>query len=150
MTGLADKRVGIIGTGATAVQCIPFLGRDAGELLVFQRTPSSIDVRANRPLDPDDFDLGPGWQRDWLVNFATLQTGQFADEDLVQDGWTDIAQRIRDRVVDAVTAGGELTPELIARAFADSDDDKMEEIRARVDEIVSDPATAEALKPWYR
>ncbi len=150
MEGLADKRVGIIGTGATAVQCIPMLARDSGELFVFQRTPSSIDVRANRPLDPNEFELGPGWQRDWLVNFATLQTGQFADEDLVQDGWTDIAQRIRDRVVAEVTAGGELTPELIARAFADSDDDKMDEIRARVDAIVSDPQTAEALKPWYR
>ncbi len=150
MDRLADRRVGIIGTGATAVQCIPLLARDAGELLVFQRTPSSIDVRANRPLDAEEFDLGPGWQREWLVNFATLQTGQFAEVDLVEDGWTDIAQRIRDRVVEEVMAGGEFTPALIAKAFADSDDEKMEEIRARVDSVVADPATAEALKPWYR
>ena len=150
MDRLADRRVGIIGTGATAVQCIPLLARDAGELLVFQRTPSSIDVRANRPLDAEEFDLGPGWQREWLVNFATLQTGQFAEVDLVEDGWTDIAQRIRDRVVEEVMAGGEFTPALMAKAFADSDDEKMEEIRARVDSVVADPATAEALKPWYR
>jgi cation diffusion facilitator CzcD-associated flavoprotein CzcO len=150
MDRLADKRVGIIGTGATAVQCIPVLARDAGELYVFQRTPSSIDVRANRPLDPDEFDLGPGWQREWLINFATLQTGQFAEIDLVEDGWTDIAKRIRDRVVEEVNAGGEFTPELIAKAFGDSDDEKMEEIRARVDAVVSAPEVAEALKPWYR
>ncbi len=150
MDALSERRVGIIGTGATAVQCIPVLARDAGELFVFQRTPSSIDVRANRPLDADEFDLGPGWQRDWLVNFATLQTGQFAEVDLVQDGWTDIAQRIRDRVVAEVAAGNDFTPELIASAFADSDDEKMEQIRSRVDSIVSDPQTAEALKPWYR
>ena len=106
MTGLADKRVGIIGTGATAVQCIPHLARDAEELFVFQRTPSSIDVRNNHPIDPDWFAaLEPGWQREWLLNFATLQTGGFADEDLVKDGWTDIAQRIRDRVVAEVSQG---------------------------------------------
>ncbi|MFN8019434.1 MAG: NAD(P)/FAD-dependent oxidoreductase [Acidimicrobiales bacterium] len=151
MVGLADKRVGIVGTGATAVQCIPPLARDAQELYVFQRTPSSIDVRNNRPIDPDWFAaLGPGWQQRWLINFATLQMGGFADEDLVQDGWTDIAQRIRDRVVAEVSAGAELGPETIRKAFEDSDDEKMTEIRARVDEIVRDPATAEALKPWYR
>ena len=98
MIGLADKRVGIIGTGATSVQCIPHLARAAGELFVFQRTPSSIDIRNNHPIDPDWFaTLEPGWQDEWLMNFTTLQTGGFADEDLVKDGWTDISQRIRDR-----------------------------------------------------
>jgi cation diffusion facilitator CzcD-associated flavoprotein CzcO len=152
MEHLADKRVGIIGTGATAVQCIPALARDAGELFVFQRTPSSIDIRNNHPLDPDEYaDLEPGWQRRWLLNFATLQMGGFADEDLVKDGWTDIAQRIRDRVVAAMTdLDGESGPEVLAKAFGDSDDEKMEEIRRRCEEVVDDPATAEALKPWYR
>ncbi len=151
MSGLADKRVGIIGTGATAVQCIPRLGRDAGELLVFQRTPSSIDVRNNHPIDPEWYaSLEPGWQRRWLRNFTVLQTGGFADEDLVMDGWTDISQRIRDRVVARVQAGDPLGPETALVAYEESDDEKMEEIRARVDSIVSDPVTAEALKPWYR
>ena len=150
MDRLADRRVGIIGTGATAIQCIPHLARSAGQLYVFQRTPSSIDERNNHPLDPAELELGPGWQREWLRNFATLQTGGFTDVDLVKDGWTDIAQRIRDRVVAEVTAGAELTPDTIQRAFEDSDDEKMDEIRARVDRLVQDPATAEALKPWYR
>ncbi len=152
MTGLADKRVGIIGTGATAVQAIPHLATSAAELHVFQRTPSSVDVRANRTFGPDDFaELGPGWQREWLINFATLQTGGFTDVDLVKDGWTDISQRIRDRIVDMMAVPGtELTPELMQQAYEDSDDEKMEEIRARIDSIVADPATADALKPWYR
>ncbi len=152
MDRLADRRVGIIGTGATAVQCIPHLARDAGELFVFQRTPSAIDVRANRPIDPDEFAaLGPGWQREWQLNFATLQTGGFTDVDLVQDGWTDISQRIRDRVVaELAEPGAEFTPETVQRAFEDSDDEKMTEIRARVDSIVDDQLTADALKPWYR
>ncbi|MBX3027741.1 NAD(P)/FAD-dependent oxidoreductase [bacterium] len=151
MTGLADKRVGIIGTGATAVQCIPPLGRDAKELYVFQRTPSSIDVRNNHPIDPKWFaTLAPGWQHEWLMNFATLQTGGFADADLVQDGWTDIAIRVRDRIVAEMNAGASFDPATIQKAFEDSDDEKMTEIRARVDAIVKDRATAEALKPWYR
>ena len=151
MEHLAAKRVGVIGTGATAVQCIPRLVRDAGELFVFQRTPSSIDERNNQPIDPEWFaTLEPGWQRKWLLNFATLQTGGFADEDLVKDGWTDIAQRIRDHVVAAMSDGADFTPELASRAFEDSDDEKMNEIRARVDTIVDDGATAQALKAWYR
>ena len=152
MTKLADKRVGIIGTGATAVQCIPPLGRDAKELYVFQRTPSSIDVRNNHPIDPKWFEsLKPGWQKEWLLNFATLQTGGFADEDLVKDGWTDIAIRVRDRVVrDLGESGSILDMALIQKAFEDSDDEKMTEIRARVDAIVKDPKTAALLKPWYR
>jgi cation diffusion facilitator CzcD-associated flavoprotein CzcO len=82
------------------------------------------------------------------MNFAILQTGGFADEDLVKDGWTDISQRIRDRVV--ADMGEDFGPESIERAYEASDDEKMTEIRARVDAIVSDPATADALKPWYR
>ena len=147
LSNLANKRVGIIGTGATSVQCIPHLAASAGELFVFQRTPSSIDIRNNEDTDPEWFaDLKPGWQQEWLINFTTLQTGGFTDEDLVKDGWTDISQRIRDRVL----ANGDFSPEGMTQAYHDSDDEKMEEIRARVDAIVHDEATAEALKPWYR
>ncbi len=151
MTNLADKRVGIVGTGATAVQCIPQVARDAQELYVFQRTPSSVDVRNNHPIDAEWFaTLEAGWQKKWIVNFATLQTGGFADEDLVKDGWTDISQRIRDKVIEKVTEGNELTPELMNLAFLESDDEKMEEIRARCDAVVTDAETAENLKAWYR
>ncbi len=157
MTNLHGKRVGIIGTGASAVQCIPALGRDSGELFVFQRTPSAIDERNNRPIDPDWFaTLEPGWQEEWRRNFTILQTGGFTDVDLVQDGWTDISKRIRDKVVEMVGnggdhGGGEMNFENMFRlAYEESDDEKMTEIRARVDAIVQDPATAEALKPWYR
>jgi cation diffusion facilitator CzcD-associated flavoprotein CzcO len=149
MAGLTTKRVGIIGTGATGVQCITETAKDAHELFVFQRTPSSVDARGNVPIDPEWFDtLAPGWQSEWLMNFATLQTGGFAEEDLVADGWTDISTRIRDRIV--ADAGISLDPGVVERAYQESDDEKMTEIRDRVDAIVDDPATAEALKPWYR
>lgn len=151
MTRLADKRVAIIGTGATAVQCIPHLAKACQELYVFQRTPSSIDVRGNEPTDPEWFESEvrkPGWQEEWLLNFCTLQTGGFAEKDLVHDGWTDIARRIRDKVL--ADPSGELTLETIKRAFDDADFEKMDQIRARVDEVVADPDTASSLKPWYR
>lgn len=151
MENLSDKRVGIIGTGATSVQCIPHLSRAAQELFVFQRTPSAIDTRNNHPIDPQWFSsLEPGWQNKWLMNFTTLQTMGFADEDLVMDGWTDISLRIRDRVIAMVNAGRQVGPDTLLEAYERSDDEKMSEIRARVDAIVTDSATADALKPWYR
>ncbi|HEV7720103.1 MAG TPA: NAD(P)/FAD-dependent oxidoreductase [Iamia sp.] len=151
MDRLADKRVGIIGTGATAVQCVPHLAPACGELFVFQRTPSSIDVRANEPTDPDWFEsevLEPGWQERWMASFTAVQTGNFGHEDLVNDGWTDISRRIRDKILSNPEAT--FTIESFQQAFEDSDFEKMDEIRSRVDEIVGDGATAAALKPWYR
>jgi cation diffusion facilitator CzcD-associated flavoprotein CzcO len=151
MEKLADKRVGIIGTGATSVQCVPHLARACKELYVFQRTPSSVDVRDNRPTDPEWFAeiATPGWQQRWLENFTANQTGTMVDEDLVQDGWTDLARRVRSRIM-AVAAEEGLTPETMMAAFEDSDFEKMEEIRSRVDAIVEDPDTAQDLKAWYR
>ena len=153
MDRLTDKRVAVIGTGATAVQCVPHLARSAQELFVFQRTPSSVDVRANAPTDAEWFErevLAPGWQQRWLENFCTLQTGGFADVDLVHDGWTDIAKRVRDRVFAAVSDGAELSVDLVTQSFEDADFEKMDEIRGRVDSVVRDDAVAEDLKAWYR
>ncbi len=151
MDRLHDKRVGIIGTGATAVQCIPHLARDCGELYVFQRTPSSVDVRDNRPTDPSWFAeiATPGWQRRWLENFTATQSGfAIPDVDLVMDGWTDLATRIRDKIMSLPPE--DFTPEKVMAAFEDSDFEKMSEIRSRVDSIVADPDTAQKLKAWYR
>ena len=102
MEKLADKRVGIIGTGATSVQCVPHLARACKELYVFQRTPSSVDVRANAPIDPEWFSeiATSGWQQRWLENFTANQAGGSAEEDLVQDGWTDLSRRIRAKIMD--------------------------------------------------
>ena len=95
LTGLRDKRVGIIGTGATAVQCVPHVGAAAKQLYVFQRTPSSIDVRANRPTDPEwAASLQPGWQQERMDNFNMLVSGGFQEDDLVSDGWTDIIRKL--------------------------------------------------------
>lgn len=148
LTGLADKRVGIIGTGATAVQCIPHLGASAQHLYVFQRTPSSIDVRANRPTDPEWVkSLEPGWQRRRMENFSTLTGGGYAEEDLVMDGWTEIIGKLlRGRSAQGPAAD----PASIMKTLELADFEKMEQIRARAQALVDDPRTAESLKPYYR
>jgi cation diffusion facilitator CzcD-associated flavoprotein CzcO len=148
---LGDKRVAIIGTGATAVQCVPHLAAACRELFVFQRTPSSVDVRDNQPIDPEWFagEATPGWQQRWLENFvANMTPGEWPAEDLVNDGWTDLSKRMRGRVLEL--SSGEITPEQVAAEVEYADFEKMGEIRDRVNSIVADQETAENLKAWYR
>lgn len=141
LENLAGKRVGIIGTGATSIQCVPRLAPAVGELFVFQRTPSTVDVRANAPTDPAwAAALQPGWQQRRIENFQILTAGGQADEDLVADAWTSLAKAMP--IAKAGTDPRASTAEL-------ADFAKMEEIRARIDALVTDPATAEGLKPWY-
>lgn len=150
LTKLADKRVGIIGTGATAVQCVPHLAVGAGHLYVFQRTPSSIDVRDNRPTDPEWAEgLQPGWQTERMANFNALVSGVPQATDLVDDGWTDIIGKLLVRI-QREGKDADLSPDGIASSMELADFEKMEEIRRRAQEIVDDPETGEALKPWYR
>ena len=153
LSNLKDKKVGIIGTGATAVQCIPHLGASAQELYVFQRTPSSVDVRNNRETDPEwAGSLEAGWQERRMENFNVLVSGGDQDEDLVADGWTDIFRNLTGTA--AKLASRKLGRRLVGREKGHlmkmADYQKMNTVRDRVDHIVQDPATAEALKPWYR
>jgi cyclohexanone monooxygenase len=149
LTGLRGKRVGVIGTGATAVQCVPHLAETAEHLYVFQRTPSSIDVRGNRPTDEEWAKaLRPGWHQNRMENFNTLVSGGFQAEDLVNDGWTDIIRKLLFMVQSKEAT--DFSPEGLAKTMEMADFEKMEQIRARVDALVEDPATAEALKPYYR
>lgn len=143
LTKLADKTVGLIGTGSTGIQAVPALAEWARQLFVFQRTPISIDVRGNRPT-PHDWHtaLQPGWQRARMQNFTNITVGVPQDEDLVADSWTDI---LRD--VGSTTAGtlAKSDPEALQRAQMI----RMEKVRRRIAAIVKDAATAEALKPYY-
>lgn len=141
MDRLAGKSVGIIGTGATAVQVVPQLARSAKEVYVFQRTPSAVGVRAQQPIDEAWFrSLPPGWQAERTLNFTAVATGQKPDGDLVADGW---GQVLRDDT-QREPATAEERAELEAIDF-----EIMEGFRHRIDEIVEDPETAEKLKPWY-
>ncbi|MFM8354660.1 MAG: flavin-containing monooxygenase, partial [Gammaproteobacteria bacterium] len=151
LTGLADKRVAIIGTGATAIQCVPHVGRHAKALYVFQRTPSSVDLRGNAPTDPAwAATLTPGWQRARRENFADIVVGRPFEVDLVNDGWTDIFRRFQADLRQAMAAGSNVDASELALRAELADFQKMNEIRARVDDTVGKADAAEALKPWYR
>src|SRR5713101_1895515 len=145
---LHDKRVGIIGTGATAIQCVPHLGEYAQQLYVFQRTPSSVDARGNNPTDPEWVKtLQPGWQAYRNHNFCSILAGIPIEEDLVGDKWTSLFKNLA-----RLLSGKEnvnLSSEEMALMSEIADYQKMNEIRDRVSTTVRDPRTAEALKPWY-
>ena len=143
---LSDKRVGIIGTGATAVQIVPHLGASAKKLFVFQRTPSSIDFRNNRPTDLEwKAGLQNGWQQERMDNFNVVVNGGFHDKgDLVADGWTDIIRNLLARP----EKWQEMDPGELAAKMQLADYRKMEGVRRRIDEVVRDRETAESLKPW--
>jgi cyclohexanone monooxygenase len=147
MTKLGDKRVAIIGTGATAIQAVPRVAQYAKHLYVFQRTPSSVDLRGNKPTDPEWWNsLQPGWQRQRRDNFGGILAGQEFEVDLVDDAWTDIFKN----VMRAPKSDGPLTPEEMGRLMEIADFKKMNQIRERVETTVQDPSTAEPLKPYYR
>ncbi len=144
LDGLNDKRVGIIGTGATAIQCVPPLAAAAKHLYVFQRTPSSVDARNNSPTDPNWVaSLEPGWQQRRIESFTSQLAGHLAVEDLVGDGWTVLARAVREKFA-ANPANADP-----AALLEEADMEKMVQIRERMSSIVNDPATAEALKPWF-
>ena len=144
---LADKRIAVIGTGATAVQCVPHLAASAKHLYVCQRTPSSIDVRDNRPTDPEwAADLKPGWQKERMDNFNALVSGQPREVDLVDDGWTSLIGKMLRLYLESQEGEALSLPDIMDLANLE----KMNELRARIEALVEDPDTSDALKPWYR
>ena len=175
---LADKRVAVIGTGATAVQCVPHLAAGAKELYVFQRTPSSIDVRNNSDIDEDWVRAQqPGWHHKRRTNFESLLAGMPVTEDLVRDGWTEAFRDIFGELRQYRPSGWRLLLWSLRWAFSSArkergikqyltdkamvemglqekmemaDFVKMEKVRARVDSVVDNSETAESLKPYYR
>lgn len=143
LTGLSGKAVGIIGTGSTGIQCVPPVAAHARHLFLFQRTPASIDVRGNQPTDVSWFrSLSPGWQDERVMNFTLWTSGVPQVEDMVDDSMSNLLREV------TTHSSGKL-------AEADEDERnkaeilRMERVRRRIDAIVEDKATAEALKPYF-
>ena len=142
LDNLADKTVAIIGTGATAVQCVPALGESAKQLYVFQRTPSSVDVRNNAETDPEwAASLKPGWQKERQRKFGEAFLGGPIDPAFIDDGWTRLTRNVK-------TLASKAT-EQVSNLVQLADFKTMEEIRGLVDETVKDPETADKLKAYY-
>ena len=178
LSHLSDKRVAVIGTGATAVQCVPHLAESAKALYVFQRTPSSIDVRNNQPTDPNWISQQPaGWQKRRQTNFESIMSGAPVKEDLVGDGWTEAFRNLFGSIGELMPSKARLAMWAVQGVFSSkrrerglrqyltdraiqymgliqkmemADFNKMEKVRARADELIADKLTAESLKPYYR
>jgi cation diffusion facilitator CzcD-associated flavoprotein CzcO len=146
LTKLADKVVAVIGVGATGIQAVPPLAESAKQVYVFQRTPSAIGERGNRPTPPEfAAELKPGWQKERMENFSAVMIGRPVERDLVDDGWTLHTARLNNP---KISEG--MTPSDIAAMVESFDFEVMEEHRRRIDEIVGDRSVAEHLKPFYR
>jgi len=142
LDNLADRTVAIIGTGATAVQCVPALGESAKQLYVFQRTPSSVDVRNNAETDPEwAAGLKPGWQKERQKKFGEAFLGGPIDPAFIDDGWTRLTRNVK--------ALASKASEQVSNLVQLADFKTMEEIRGLVDETVKDPETADKLKAYY-
>jgi len=148
---LADKKVALVGTGATAIQLVPYLGKYAKEFYLLQRTPSCVDSRRNSETDPEWVKtLQPGWQAKRRANFHRGANERFLpyEEDLIRDIWTEVNRNLSAELEEQ--GWPELSQQEFADRFETMDFRVMERLRRRVDELVEDPKTAELLKPWYR
>jgi len=148
---LADKRVALVGTGATAIQLTPYLGKYAKEFYLVQRTPSCVDSRRNSETDPEWVaSLQPGWQQQRRANFHRGANERFlpGEKDLICDIWTEVNRNLSAELEEQ--GWPELSAEEFVARYEEMDFRVMERLRKRVDEIVEDPETAALLKPWYR
>ncbi|MBL4720007.1 MAG: NAD(P)/FAD-dependent oxidoreductase, partial [Alphaproteobacteria bacterium] len=144
---LKDKRVGVIGTGATAVQAVPELSKIVKELHVFQRTPSSIDVRDQRATTQEEIEVWsqePGWARARRERLATISSGRTA----LKGNDDFLSGKVKESKAPKNHANP-ISPEELMKKQLNTNFRIMEQIRARVDATVDDPKTAEALKPYY-
>jgi cation diffusion facilitator CzcD-associated flavoprotein CzcO len=146
LTDLSDKAVALIGTGASGLQCLPPLAEAAKHVYVFQRTPSAIGVRGNRPTDPSFAEgLQPGWQKARMDNFQSIILGRPVDTDLTDDGWTHHYAAVQNP-----PRREGMSPAEFIRTAEERDFAIMEEHRQRIDQLVTKPDVAAALKPYYR
>src|SRR6478735_9265843 len=131
LTKLADQVVGVVGNGASGIQAVPPLAESAKHVYVFQRTPSAIGERGNRPTDEHFAEqLHPGWQKERMENFSGIMIGRQTERDLVDDGWTLHTARLNNPVVKEGMTGDDIAAHVEAFDF-----EVMEEHRTRIDEI---------------
>ncbi|KAF4851203.1 FAD-binding monooxygenase ausC [Colletotrichum siamense] len=155
LVNLQDKRVGIIGTGATAVQAVPELAKWAKQLYVFQRTPSYCGPREQVETTSESWAKiagEPGWQSKRVRNlnkYLNDHPEAVPEDDLLKDGWSRARQFSgligSPRAKDITPAK---VPEHLKRMM-ELDAGIATDLRKHVDHEVDDPEVAEKLKAWY-
>lgn len=143
MKNLSNETAGIAGTGASAIQIIPKLAQDAKKFYVFQRTPSTVSIRDNHPIDPAiSASLEPGWQTARMKDFADILQGEVSDKECT-------ALTMNAIFKEAQESGLAVQPSEVPDLFQVADFRLMESTRKLVEDTVKDKETAEKLKPWY-
>lgn len=152
LTKLINKRVAIVGTGATAIQVVPQLAQWSKHVYIFQRTPSYVGPRTQKEMDPETWAkvaYGPGWQKVRQENFIKVTTGEPVDENLVGDGWT---SAVGFSGITGSSAKGIIPPEKVSQHIDELyalDAPHTERIRKHIEGEVDDKEITKALNPWY-
>ncbi|MHA6616384.1 flavin-containing monooxygenase [Pseudonocardia sp. DLS-67] len=142
------QRVGVVGTGSTGIQAIPVIAEQAQHLTVFQRTPNYSIPARNGPMDP-------AFQREVKADYDAIRRAQRGSTnghpfDLDPRSALSVVDDERRTIYEAAWQRGGLR---FRAAFADlltskeANDTASEFIRAKIREMVRDPATAERLLP---
>lgn len=142
------KRVGVIGTGSTGIQIVQEVGKTAGELFVFQRTPSFTMPMRNVPLEPDyvaEVKRNYAGIREAARNSAVGGTRPQSTR-----GFFTVTPAQRQTLLEDAWKNGGLA---MLGTFSDlllneeANEHVAEFVRGKISEVVKDPVTAEKLKP---
>jgi cyclohexanone monooxygenase len=142
------QRVGVVGTGSSAIQSIPIIARQAAHLYVFQRTPNFSVPARNAPLDPEH-------ERRWKASYAEHRRAARRSRigfvvERGEESALAVTPEERERHYEARWRRGGLG---FTATFADlltcreANETAAEFCRAKVRAVVRDPAVAEALLP---
>jgi cation diffusion facilitator CzcD-associated flavoprotein CzcO len=143
------QRVGVIGTGSSAIQAIPEIARQASELVVFQRTPNYVVPSQNHPTDPaferrikeHYSEVFRAAREHWFavpLKLAGRIASDFSPDEqqqIFEAGWQKGGFRFLFETFDDIM----FSPETNEHAA--------EFIRSKIREIVEDPEVAELLSP---
>jgi cation diffusion facilitator CzcD-associated flavoprotein CzcO len=144
----AGKRVGVIGTGSTGIQIVQEIGPLAGELFVFQRTPSFTMPMRNRKLEP-------GYVAEVKRHYAGLReiarnSPAGGNRPASTRAYFSVTPEQRRELLEDAWKQGGLA---VLGTFADllvneeANEQVAEFVRSKIDEVVKDPSIAEKLKP---
>ncbi len=144
----AGQRVGVIGTGSSAIQAVPLIARQAAHLTVFQRTPAFTVPARNRELQPDEV---RAFKRDYpTYRQRILATRQGVHFPTTGKSALDLSPTEREAVyAEAWQRGGPGFVQVFTDLLTDrvANETAAEFLRARIAEIVTDPVVADALTP---
>jgi len=153
----SGQRVGVIGTGSSAIQAIPVIAETAGQLTVFQRTPNFSVPAANGPLDPKFVNAFKAHYPQHRQNHRLGLGSGFGDLEIEPHPGTPPLDTSAGRPVAEVRAqlekywhiGGARFMGVVADTIINKDTNRIvaDFVRDKIRAIVKDPATAEALCP---